>query len=1057
MADAFGDELFSVFEDDSTTAAGTKKDKEMGKWKGPPGSADKTGKRIDSKFQLDSTNSGKNKRDGDFEGTDESIFGKKPRVEESVTEDLSLADLMPRVKVQAVETVEGCTHEVALPADEDYLPLKPRVGKAAKEYPFILDAFQREAIQCVDNNQSVLVSAHTSAGKTVCAEYAIALALREKQRVIFTSPIKALSNQKYREMYEEFQDVGLMTGDVTINPTASCLVMTTEILRSMLYRGSEVMREVAWVIFDEIHYMRDSERGVVWEETIILLPDNVHYVFLSATIPNARQFAEWICHLHKQDRNPVDLLKELDQSAAVPCHVIYTDYRPTPLQHYIFPAGGDGLHLVVDENGDFREDNFNTAMQVLRDAGDLAKGDQKGRKGGTKGPSNVFKIVKMIMERNFQPVIIFSFSKKDCEAYALQMTKLDFNTDEEKKMVEEVFSNAIDCLSDEDKKLPQVEHVLPLLKRGIGIHHGGLLPILKETIEILFSEGLIKALFATETFAMGINMPARTVLFTNARKFDGKDFRWISSGEYIQMSGRAGRRGMDDRGIVILMVDEKISPTIGKQLLKGSADPLNSAFHLTYNMVLNLLRVEEINPEYMLEKSFYQFQHYRAIPGVVEKVKNSEEQYNKIVIPNEESVVIYYKIRQQLAKLGKEIEEYIHKPKYCLPFLQPGRLVKVKNEGDDFGWGVVVNFSKKSNVKPNSGELDPLYVVEVLLRCSKESLKNSATEAAKPAKPDEKGEMQVVPVLVHLLSAISSVRLYIPKDLRPLDNRQSVLKSIQEVQKRFPDGVPLLDPIDDMGIQDQGLKKVIQKIEAFEHRMYSHSLHNDPNLETVYTLCEKKAQIALDIKSAKRELKKARTVLQMDELKCRKRVLRRLGFATSSDVIEMKGRVACEISSADELLLTEMMFNGLFNDLSAEQATALLSCFVFQENSSEMPKLTEQLAGPLRQMQECAKRIAKVSAEAKLEIDEETYLSAFKPHLMDVVYTWATGATFAHICKMTDVFEGSIIRCMRRLEELLRQMCQAAKAIGNTELENKFAEGITKIKRDIVFAASLYL
>uniref|UniRef100_A0A8P0SC38 Exosome RNA helicase MTR4 n=2 Tax=Canis lupus familiaris TaxID=9615 RepID=A0A8P0SC38_CANLF len=1040
MADAFGDELFSVFEDDSTTASGTKKDKEKdkGKWKGPPGSAEKGGKRFDGKLQSESTNIGKTKRDADFEGTDEPIFGKKPRVEESITEDLSLADLMPRVKVQSVETVEGCTHEVALPADEDYLPLKPRVGKAAKEYPFILDAFQREAIQCVDNNQSVLVSAHTSAGKTVCAEYAIALALREKQRVIFTSPIKALSNQKYREMYEEFQDVGLMTGDVTINPTASCLVMTTEILRSMLYRGSEVMREVAWVIFDEIHYMRDSERGVVWEETIILLPDNVHYVFLSATIPNARQFAEWICHLHKQ-----------------PCHVIYTDYRPTPLQHYIFPAGGDGLHLVVDENGDFREDNFNTAMQVLRDAGDLAKGDQKGRKGGTKGPSNVFKIVKMIMERNFQPVIIFSFSKKDCEAYALQMTKLDFNTDEEKKMVEEVFSNAIDCLSDEDKKLPQVEHVLPLLKRGIGIHHGGLLPILKETIEILFSEGLIKALFATETFAMGINMPARTVLFTNARKFDGKDFRWISSGEYIQMSGRAGRRGMDDRGIVILMVDEKMSPTIGKQLLKGSADPLNSAFHLTYNMVLNLLRVEEINPEYMLEKSFYQFQHYRAIPGVVEKVKNSEEQYNKIVIPNEESVVIYYKIRQQLAKLGKEIEEYVHKPKYCLPFLQPGRLVK--NEGDDFGWGVVVNFSKKSNVKPNSGELDPLYVVEVLLRCSKESLKNSATEAAKPAKPDEKGEMQVVPVLVHLLSAISSVRLYIPKDLRPVDNRQSVLKSIQEVQKRFPDGVPLLDPIDDMGIQDQGLKKVIQKVEAFEHRMYSHPLHNDPNLETVYTLCEKKAQIAIDIKSAKRELKKARTVLQMDELKCRKRVLRRLGFATSSDVIEMKGRVACEISSADELLLTEMMFNGLFNDLSAEQATALLSCFVFQENSSEMPKLTEQLAGPLRQMQECAKRIAKVSAEAKLEIDEETYLNSFKPHLMDVVYTWATGATFAHICKMTDVFEGSIIRCMRRLEELLRQMCQAAKAIGNTELENKFAEGITKIKRDIVFAASLYL
>ncbi|XP_027766387.1 exosome RNA helicase MTR4-like [Empidonax traillii] len=510
MAEAFGDELFSVFEEDAAATASSAK-------KGKAGAAEaarRAGKGLEEKPSVPAT--GKPKRDVEVDSTEAVVSGKKPKLEDVVSEDANLADLMPQVKVQAVETVEGCTHEVALPADEEFTGLKPRTGKAAKEYPFILDAFQREAILCVDNNQSVLVSAHTSAGKTVCAEYAIALALREKQRVIFTSPIKALSNQKYREMYEEFQDVGLMTGDVTINPTASCLVMTTEILRSMLYRGSEVMREVAWVIFDEIHYMRDSERGVVWEETIILLPDNVHYVFLSATIPNARQFAEWICHLHKQ-----------------PCHVIYTDYRPTPLQHYIFPAGGDGLHLVVDENGDFREDNFNTAMQVLRDAGDLAKGDQKGRKGGTKGPSNVFKIVKMIMERNFQPVIIFSFSKKDCEAYALQMTKLDFNTDEEKKMVEEVFNNAIDCLSDEDKKLPQVEHVLPLLKRGIGIHHGGLLPILKETIEILFSEGLIKALFATETFAMGINMPARTVLFTSASKFDGKDFRWVSEKQVL--------------------------------------------------------------------------------------------------------------------------------------------------------------------------------------------------------------------------------------------------------------------------------------------------------------------------------------------------------------------------------------------------------------------------------------------------------------------------------------------------------------------------------------------
>jgi ATP-dependent RNA helicase DOB1 len=241
-------------------------------------------------------------------------------------------------------------------------------------YNFKLDTFQQQAVDYIERGDSVLVAAHTSAGKTAVAEYAIAKSLRDGQRVIYTSPIKALSNQKYRDMQEEFKDVGLMTGDITINPNATCLIMTTEILRSMLYRGSEVMREVAWVIYDEVHYMRDKvntlpelaspptlllyphcadtpspppatppfpslprhtragkERGVVWEESIILLPHKVRFVFLSATIPNAEEFVGWVAKIHHQ-----------------PCHVVYTDYRPTPLQHYIFPAVGDGLHLVVD-------------------------------------------------------------------------------------------------------------------------------------------------------------------------------------------------------------------------------------------------------------------------------------------------------------------------------------------------------------------------------------------------------------------------------------------------------------------------------------------------------------------------------------------------------------------------------------------------------------------------------------------------------------------------------------------------------------------------------------
>jgi len=211
------------------------------------------------------------------------------------------------------------------------------------------------------------------------------------------------------------------------------------------------------------------------------------------------------------------------------------------------------------------------------------------------------------MLKNYNPVIVFSFSKRECEHYALRMSKLDFNDKEEKELVQSIYTNALNSLSESDRNLPQVQEILPLLQRGIGIHHAGLLNILKEVIEILFGEGLVKVLFATETFAMGLNMPAKTVVFTNHMKFDGKEMRPITSGEYIQMSGRAGRRGLDDRGVVMLMINGKMEPDVAKNML-------NSAFHLSYNMVLNLMRLEGIPPEFMLERCFYQFQNNAEIP-----------------------------------------------------------------------------------------------------------------------------------------------------------------------------------------------------------------------------------------------------------------------------------------------------------------------------------------------------------------------------------------------------------------------------------------------------------
>ena len=507
----------------------------------------------------------------------------------------------------------------------------------------------------------------------------------------------------------------------------------------------------------------------------------------------------------------------------------------------------------------------------------------------------------------------------------------------------------------------------------------------------------------------GLNMPARTVLFTSAQKFDGKDFRFVTSGEFIQMSGRAGRRGLDDKGIVILMVDEKMSPSAGREIIKGLPDNLNSAFHLTYNMVLNLLRVEEVNPEYMMERSFHQFQNYSNIPQIYNNVKTLEEKVAGMKVPMEEEVSSYSRLRDQLTALGKEFHGWLTKPQYIVPFLQPGRLVRIKSGDQEFGWGAIVNMKRQKPTGEASLE-DDTYVIDVLLHVTKETAKSKVASELCAVAEGGRGEMVVVPLLLHLVQQISTVRLFIPSDLKPADNRNSVLKAIGEVKKRFSSNVPLLDPIKDMKIGDKQFKELIQKVGTFEKRLLNHPLQNRKELAELLEQYKEKAKVEDELKEARATLRKSKSLLQMEELKCMKRVLRRLGYCTASDVIEIKGRIACELSSADELLLTEMMFNGLFNDMTPPLVAAILSCFVCTEKSNEMPKLTDQLSGSLRQMQDMARRIAKVSREAKLDLEEDSYVEKFKPFMMDIVHEWCKGASFLSICKMTDMFEGSIIR-----------------------------------------------
>jgi ATP-dependent RNA helicase DOB1 len=368
--------------------------------------------------------------------------------------------------------------------------------------------------------------------------------------------------------------------------------------------------------------------------------------------------------------------------------------------------------MVVDEKGNFREDNFHRAITALEKSADAVGTETKKmqKRRGKANANDLDKIVRMCNDRGYLPLIVFSFSRKECEANAVALKKLDCTDDEEKKLIDEVFNNAIMTLGDEDRELPQVQSMLPLLRRGLGIHHGGLLPMLKEVVEILFQESLIKVLFSTETFAMGINMPAKTVVFTNTRKWDGLEYRILLSGEYIQMSGRAGRRGKDDRGLTIIMFDEKVEPEVAKTMFMGAATKLISAFHLGYNMLLNLLRIEGANPDYMIQRSFFQFQKDKDALDIQEKKRDYETQLaaiedlravvkddNKYAFSVDEAIADYYHISKEIEKKREELRQVVIIPEHVAPFLNPGRLVYMKDGTVDWGWGILVAASRQKN------------------------------------------------------------------------------------------------------------------------------------------------------------------------------------------------------------------------------------------------------------------------------------------------------------------------------------------------------------------------
>ncbi|GLJ60392.1 MULTISPECIES: DEAD/DEAH box helicase [Microbacterium] len=528
----------------------------------------------------------------------------------------------------------------------------------AEAQRFELDPFQVAGCQALEDGRSVLVAAPTGAGKTIVGEFAVHLAMRTPgEKAFYTTPMKALSNQKFRELQQVYgeDEVGLLTGDTNINAHARVVVMTTEVLRNMIYAGSSALRGLRYVVMDEVHYLADRFRGAVWEEVIIHLPQGVRLVSLSATVSNAEEFGDWL------------------DTVRGDTEVIVSETRPVPLEQHVLVRGD--LLPLFDERAGAAAAQVNQELMRVRSSfaqshranEDFFDKRRRGRRPSYRRPGPAGRmeridrpqVIELLGRQNLLPAIFFIFSRMGCDQAVQQVRRsgVRLTTQDERAEIRRIVDKRMASLPDEDLGVLGFWEWREDLERGVAAHHAGLLPAFKEVVEELFQRKLVKAVFATETLALGINMPARTVVLEKLEKFNGEARVPITSGEYTQLTGRAGRRGIDVEGHAVVQWTDGLDPQAVASLASRRTYPLNSSFRPTYNMAVNLIdqfgkeRAREI-----LESSFAQFQADRAVVGLARQVKEAEESlagYEKAMACDRGDFAEYAGIRRELSDLEK--------------------------------------------------------------------------------------------------------------------------------------------------------------------------------------------------------------------------------------------------------------------------------------------------------------------------------------------------------------------------------------------------------------------
>ncbi|MEP6665008.1 MAG: DEAD/DEAH box helicase [Nocardioidaceae bacterium] len=882
-------------------------------------------------------------------------------------------------------------------------------------YDFTPDAFQRRACESLQVGRGVLVAAPTGSGKTLVGEFAVHLALQRGGKCFYTTPIKALSNQKFADLTLRYgaERVGLLTGDNTINSEAPIVVMTTEVLRNMLYAGSGTLTGLQYVVMDEVHYLADRSRGAVWEEVIIHLPESVSVVSLSATVSNAEEFGDWLSTV----RGVNDIIVE--------------ERRPVPLFQHVMV--GQRLYDLFAESDHADADPSAVNPQLAQVARDdwrrIRTRDHRSKRGGYRRPGggglvpSRTDVVERLDAEALLPAIMFIFSRAGCDAAVQQClnTNLRLTSDQERREIRDHAEAKTAVLADADLAVLGYTDWLEALSRGISSHHAGMLPVFKECVEDLFSRGLVKIVFATETLALGINMPARSVVIDKLSKWNGETHADVTPGEYTQLTGRAGRRGIDVEGHAVVLWAPGFDPKAVAGLASTRTYPLKSSFRPSYNMAVNLVRqVGKETARELLESSFAQFQADRAVVGLARQVRKAEEAlegYGDAISCDKGDFMEYAALRRSLSDHESSLSKLRKSDRRdaameSLDKLRVGDVIKVP-AGRWSGYAVVIDpgmRSQREGPRP------------LVLTLGRQARRLSLVDFPSPVEP------------------LTRMRIAKTFNVRNPQQRRDLAALLRDRTRDLPrqheDG--------DGRKRDRSPAEENPEVRRLRRAIREHPCHACEDREDHARWAERYLKLQRETDSLRRRIEqRTNTIARQFDRVCE--VLQELDYL-EGDQVTNAGASLSRIYSELDLVAAECLRRSVWDDLEGPSLAAALSALVFESRNPDDADRPRVPGGAVRETLG-----EMVSIWSELDAVERDHGLSFlrEPDLgfAWAAYRWAGGATLEDVLDDVELAPGDFVRWIKQLIDLTEQIADAA---GGTRLRRTAREAVKEMRRGVV-------